>query len=411
MKQYCHKFLINIIRMEFFSSLVMLYRHARFTLPFLVILACGDTGKFDIAGEIENGKGKVIYLDKLEITGPSVMDSAKIGATEKFSFSGSTSDPAFYRLRLETNNFITLLAEPGEKITVKADASNLPGTYQVAGSESSALLKKLNDRLNSTQSQMAPLVREFIALDDSPASREEETRINKELDDIINAQRSFSIAFILENIESLAAITALYQQLDDENYVLGRTRDIQFLKIVAESLNKIYPQSPHVRALVNDAANQERGYELYKFSVIAEQTGNVVTTYPDIAMPGIDGDTIRLQSLPQKYILVLFGSSRNQASVALTHDLIPLYKAYHSKGFQIYHVSIERDRQEWLNSIKFSELPWIHVAQFGESNFRAAQVYNVQQLPANYLINQEAGIVARDISVRDLGRRLNRVLD
>lgn len=402
---------MHIIRKEFFSSLFSLYRHARFTLPFLVLLACGDTGKFHIDGEIEHGTGRTIYLDKLEITGPSVLDSAKIGPNERFSFSGRISEPSFYRLRLEDNNFITLLTESGEKVNVKAEASNLPETYQVSGSESSVMLKKLNDRLASTQSQMAPLIREIIALEEGQASNEEETRINKELEEIINAQRNFSIAFILENIESLAAITALYQQLDDENYVLGRTRDIQFLKIVAESLDKIYPQSPHVRALVNDAANQERGYELFKLSVMAEQSGNVVTTYPDIAMPGKDGDTIRLQSLPQKYVLVLFGSSRDQSSIALSHELIPVYNAYHRKGFQIYHVSIEQDRQEWLNSIRFSELPWIHVAEFGEANFKAAQTYNVQQLPANYLINRDAGIVARDISPRDLGRRLARVLD
>jgi hypothetical protein len=74
-------------------------------------------------------------------------------------------------------------------------------------------------------------------------------------------------------MESLAAITALYQQLDDANYVLNRTRDIQYLKIVAESLNKKYPNSPHVKALAADAENQERNYEIYRLSAMAEQRG------------------------------------------------------------------------------------------------------------------------------------------
>ncbi len=379
-------------------------------LPFVLFFSCGESSRVRIGGKIDEGAGKTLYFEKLEVAGPAVLDSASIRSSGRFSFSSSISEPAFYRLRLENRNFITLLAEPGERITVEAQAANLAGTYSVEGSEGSELLKKLNDRLASTKKQMEPLIREIIELEEGPGFEKEEARINRELDEIIKAQRNFSIAFILDNMESLAAITALYQQLDDENYVLDQTRDIQYLKIVAESLNKKYPGSPHVRALVRDAENQERQYELYRLTAMAEQRGDLVTTYPDIALPGTDGDTIRLHSLSEKYILVLFGSSLNSASVQFSHQLLPVYRAYRDKDFQIYQVSIERDRDEWLRSIKFLELPWINVAELGEDT-GAAGVYNVQQIPANFLINRDAGIIARNLSAAELRRRLARVLD
>ena len=380
-------------------------------LPIMAFHSCGESSRVRISGKIEAGEGRILFLDKLEITGPLVLDSVRLKSNGSFSFSAGISEPAFYRLRLTDNNFITLLAEPGERMNLEAGAANLPGTYSVEGSEGSGLLKELNDRLISTRNQMDPLINEIIALEEGPGFEAEMERINEELEEIIKAQRNFSIAFILDNMESLAAITALYQQLDDATYVLHRTRDIQYLKIVAESLKKKYPGSPHVKALAADAESQERNYELYRLSAMAEQRGDVVTTYPDIAMPGIDGDTISLLSIPEKYKLVLFGSSLNAQSVQFTHELIPIYNAFRNKGFQIYQVSVERDREEWIRSIEFSELPWIHVVELGEGSFSAAHAYNLQQIPSNYLINRDVGVVARNISAPDLRRRLARALD
>jgi hypothetical protein len=377
---------------------------------FSLIAGCGQADKVRFSGELEGGKGKTLYFEKLEVESPIVIDSVTIKRNNRFSFSSKTSLPAFFRLRIDDNNFITLLAEPGERIEIKATASNLPESYSVSGSPGSELVKKLNDRLILTKRQMAPLFTEIRNMDDETFAREE-PRINEEVEEILKSQRDFSIAFIISNMESLAAITALYQQIDEHSYVLNRTRDIQYLKIVAESLKNKYPSSPHVRALAADAENQVRQYEMFRFSAIAEEQGTIVTTYPDIAMPGINGDTIRLHSIQERYVLLLFGSSLNSASVQFSHELLPVYNAYHKKGFNIYHVSVERDREEWIRSIEFSELPWVHVAELGEGTFTAAAAYNIQQIPSNYLISRDAGIVARNISSSELRRRLARALD
>ncbi len=386
-------------------------RHLYFIFPLLFFISCDRSDKFNITGEIENGSDLIIYLDKLDVGTHSVLDSARIRSSNIFSFSGRISEPSFYRVRIGDNNFVTLLVEPGEKIFIEAAASNLSGTYQVSGSEGSKLLKRLNDRLLSTRKQIDPLIKEIMALEEGSEMAQEEVRINEELEEIITAQRKFSVAFILDNMESLAAITALYQMIDEENYVLNRFRDIQYLKIIAESLTKKYPDSPHVKALARDAENQERQYELFRIASLAEQSGDVVSNYPDISMKGVEGDTIRLHSLPEKYVLVLFGSSLNQSSVEYTRELLPIYKAYHNKGFQIYQVSVERERQEWLRNIEFNELPWIHVAEFEDEDFRAAMLYNVQQIPSSYLINRDVGVVARNLSAPELRSRLARVLD
>ncbi len=76
--------------------------------------------------------------------------------------------------------------------------------------------------------------------------------LEAEFNDVIKAQRKNNIEFILNNINSLASIKALYQRINPETYVLYDQHDLQYLKIVTDSLTRHYPNSKQVQALARD---------------------------------------------------------------------------------------------------------------------------------------------------------------
>lgn len=374
-----------------------------FIALFLFFTSCNQQGKIKISGEIENGAGKTLYFEKVDVNRTITVDSLKIKSNNGFTFKAkSLPYPAFYNLKISDRNFITLLVEPDEKVELQADFSDLLATANISGSPGSVALQKVNMQLRNTLTQLFAMVQ----AEEKTIDAAEKEKIGNEIDQLLRDQRRFSIGFILENMESLASITALYQKYDDQNWVLDELRDLQYLKIVSESLSKIWPESPHVQALAKDSEAKLAEYNLALLLATAEKSGQVISNYPDLSLPNPEGDTLKISSLKSRFILVLFSASWDNKSVE--HDLAfkPVYEAFKKKGFDIYQVSLERNTQEWFRSISFNEFNWNHVSELTLLNSQAAGIYNVTSLPANFLIDKQSGIVAKDITPRELNRRL-----
>ena len=67
------------------------------------------------------------------------------------------------------------------------------------------------------------------------------------------------------------------------------------------------------------------------------------------------------------------------------------------KGFEIYQVSIDQNRAEWVDAIDQDKLTWINVGDMEEGSALAARVYNIQSVPANYLLDKDGAIVAKNL--------------
>ncbi|MCK4853451.1 MAG: TlpA family protein disulfide reductase, partial [Bacteroidales bacterium] len=227
-------------------------------------------------------------------------------------------------------------------------------------------------------------------------------------DEIIQGQRRYSIQFILEHMTSMASIYALYQKIDDNNFVLNENRDIQMVKITSQSLDTIYPTSEHVQALKRDAANLETSLYTQRLQQVIASSES---TLPEIRLPDPDGDTIALSSLRGNVILLSFWASWDQASVATNVQIRGIYDRYHAMGLEIYQVSFDNDREAWMKAIQFDELPWINVSELSYPESSVAHIYNLQELPVMFLIDRKGQIVGRDYNRIDLDRNIQRLLN
>jgi len=366
-----------------------------FTPIILLFLISCNNNKIEIKGTIVNGEGKDLSFKELLVDGTLDIERVKLSKNGSFKFKAESEVPRFYYLILSPNNFITLLLNPGDKVEIKADVSDLKNA-QITGSKESHQIQFLNKRLEKTKKELDSLSKQYAGLDKSGADEQNLTAINQQYSKLIGDLRDSSIAFILGNLDNMASIMVLYQKIDEENFVLYKNRDLQYIKLVSEALVKKYPESPHVKALMADKDNLLKRYDQLVTQKKIEELAKTkkVSGIPDITLPDTKGDSISLNSLTARYKLLCFWATWSQESIQQNIQLIDLYQKYHSKGFEVYMVSLDTKQDAWKKSIQFDQLPWINVIDINGRTSYVAKIYNVRTLPTSYLINGNDDIVS-----------------
>jgi len=372
-----------------------------------VVMSCHREPEAVISGTLAPAKGKMVYLDKMDIDKAVPVDSVKAGRNGKFRFRVAVDEPAFFLLKVSDNNFITLLTGPGEKVVVTADSAFLPAGYTVKGSEGSLLVKQLDDRLRETVRRTDSIARIYRENMGKPGFDTLKVRLDREYNDLIKAQRKYTIGFILDHLNSPASIKALYQKIDGNTYVLYDLKDLQYMKIVADTLKVYYPEAKITRALVQDLNKEMSKYnELRLQSMIKEAR----TVDLDVSLPDVKGDTVTLSSLWKKgdYVLLTFWASWCQQCITENLQLKNFYRKYHAKGLEIYAVSLDERKENWLKQVRFDELPWINV---WDRDREVAKKYNVSMPPVNFLYGPDGRMLGRDLHGRALQIKLSQIFD
>jgi hypothetical protein len=267
----------------------------------------------------------------------------------------------------------------------------------------------LNGRLENTKKILNGLTKEYERLSSTGADDTQLAKINQQYSQEVNNLRDSSIAFILKNLDNMASIMVLYQKIDNENFILYKNRDLQYIKLVSDALEKKYPDSPHVKALLADKENLLKRYEQM---VVQKKMDDLtkskkVSGLPEIALPSISGDTVSFNTTKAKYKLLCFWATWSEESIQKNLELLPLYQKYHKKGFEIYMVSLDTKDDVWRKSIQFEQLPWINVIdQSGRTSY-VAKIYNVRVLPTIYLINSNDDIVSVNPSTQEIANTLD----
>ena len=371
-------------------------------LPFVVFLAafifaCHKPDGFVISGKITNAEGKYLYMDELKVASSIPIDSVKIKKDGSFKFEGKINFPNFFLLRLSEKNFVTLLVDSTEKISVYGDAANFSRDYIVEGSPGSLLVQELNNHLTKTKLKLDSIGSRIIVFRTRENNKLQKAKWEQELADIKRNQIEYSTAFVQKHPFSMASVLALYQKFDDSNYVV---QDLYSLKVAASALNTVFPQSEHVKALY---ANTKRLMDEEKNNKLKDFISQTGTNSPEIILPNHNGRDLALSSLSGKIVLIQFWSANDRVSRIQNQALIELYSKYKTKGLEIYQVSVDTDRSVWLNAIEQDGLSWINVGDMKGSQ-AALQAYNVQQIPYNYMLDRDGSIVAKDLKGPDLDR-------
>lgn len=375
-------------------------------IPFIFVLMIAVAGfscrskATEISGQIIGAEDLRLTLERLDVNRTSVIDSVRTGKGGSFSFKLGIEEPELYIIKTDEGALINLLVSPGEKISIHSSAESFGSGYRVTGSEESERIQLLVDHLAQTRTYLDSLQLLAGAIGD-PEDPQFNLVKNTYAQAIIK-QKQFTIKYLVEHMGLLSSVYALYQKYEEGALVLNQENDLQYFKVVADSLEVTYPNSSLTLSLRADIEQREAAFEeSAKINSLLEMADEP-SGFLDLSIPDRDGKEIALSSLQGTVTLVAFWASGNSSSIQALLQLQSTYSKYHNKGFEIYAISLDNNKINWMTAMDFNEFKWINVSELSFPESRAALLYNVTGLPTTFLINREGDVVARNLYGRTL---------
>jgi len=376
------------------------------TLIVLLILvgmiSCKQHNKFTISGSVKDAAGEMLYFEYSGLLKTTILDSVRLRSNGSFKFkSNRPAYPDFYRLRL-IDKIITFAVDSCEDITIDAQNAGFATNYKVTGSETSKQIQILRKSVMNIQKLANGLTSSMDASERNAkiAGIEKDIEVHKE----------YAKKLILQNPRSTAAYFAVYQKVND-TYLFSpyNKSDKPFCAAVATSFNTYMPdyeRSKNIYALVLDAIRTDRKAK-------DKETWNEVlathgTGYINIVLPDKNNVERKLSSLIGNVILIDFSTYESKQSIDYIFSLRDLYEKYHSRGFEIYQISLDQNKQLWQQSTK--NIPWICVRDLNGPNTRYAESYNVSEIPTTFLIDKKGNILFRSLGFEELKKEIEKNL-
>ncbi len=355
-------------------------------------------GDLVLSGQMRNAADTMLLFEELTPSELVPIDTIYIDSDGNFTYNKNIDDAGFYRITANPANFITLSAEPGEHIKITADIEDMPSTYEVSGSPGSYLIWELNREKNrgmSMADSLRVLYREYRGTPEFPEKREELRAAYRNIKD---QQREFVMNVIDNNPNLLASVLALYQYF--ENHMLLKEKEhFEYFEKLSKSLCDVYPSNKHVIDLKKRVHDHKREEEQRLINDRNLAVGNLA---PEIVLPDPEGNPLALSSLRGNVVLIDFWAAWCPPCRTANIKLGELYEKFQDRGFEIYGVSLDRTRDQWLNAIEKDNITWHQVSDLRFMNSPVVNLYNFSEIPHTVLIDREGKIIARNFSADEL---------
>jgi len=338
----------------------------KYTILFLIIcsaLAISAQKATLIKGTIANNtEFKIIYLEN--ILSEEITDSAEVSSNGKYKFKVDIAESDFYKLVLSDAVYVMYIPEPGEKAQIDMDVFNSDAP-KISGSKQTELVYSTLDKNTSFNDKI------------------EEYTLK------IEAERKQMIRDMISTNPTSLACLFFIGELDAE-------QDYESYKMLSTGL-----KDHSDNYLVQDLQSQ----------VEANSRLAIGSEAPEITLPTSIGDTVSLSSLRGNYVLIDFWAAWCRPCRAESPNLVKLYDKYHAKGFEIFSVSLDKEKDAWLQAIKDDKLgKWTHVSDLMFWSSEAATDYNVQAIPFTILLDKDGKIIAKDLRGEELENKIKELI-
>ena len=369
------------------------------------MLTSCDNRKFHIDGTVTEAKDSVLYLENMSLDGPVVVDSVKLDDKGSFSFSEKAPDaPEFYRLRI-AGQIINLSVDSTETIKIKAAYPSMATGYTVEGSAECATIKELALKQIDLQNRV-------IAAQNNPNLGYDLTRDS--IGRLIEAYKDeIKRNYIYKAPMRASSYFALFQTLG--NMLIFNPResaeDVKAFAAVATSWDTYHPNALRGKNLHNIAIEGMKDVRIMRNKMAAQSIDASkvnVSNIIDISLLDNKGNRRSLTDLKGQVVLLDFHVFGARESTKRIMQMRELYNKYHSRGLEIYQVSLDPDEHFWKTQT--AALPWISVRDPQGLQSKNLASYNVTSIPTFFLIDRNNEVKKRDAQITDIDAEINALL-
>ena len=354
----------------------------------IIVFGCDNAPK-KTSIKIETDKvapqGGLVVLYTLGASKMIPLDTFKLNDSNEYESEVSITEETFYRIDVLRQQSANLILDGSEnEVGIKFDGSSI----NIVGSEKSSQLRKIDELIAKSQRDIQQL-----SLEANQANQQgDQATVQAIVDQYASLQKKSQFdlkGLIREATPSLTSIYGLNFMDLDENF--------DFFDTVTTATFQVLPQNFMV-------SQMKTRVDMARFLSV----GKVA---PDFTLPDTDGVDFSLSDLKGKYVLLDFWAAWCKPCRAENPNVLRMYNKYGGENFEILGVSLDRTKEAWVKAIADDGLPWKHVSDLKYFNSEAATLYNVNAIPATFLIDPEGNIIGKNLRGPTLEAKLQELFD
>ncbi|MDL2231378.1 AhpC/TSA family protein [Porphyromonadaceae bacterium OttesenSCG-928-L07] len=361
----------------------------KFLLPLIAVLllvACNSKPHYTIKGTVEGAETGNILL--LTLNGREIDTLIKAPLlNKKFNIEGDVQNVTHAYLMLEGQRNVTqIILENNQTYTANINVEDEFST-QISGSENQKILN------------------EFIAIVQEMKKYEQ------------SIYQEFSTAMQTNDEATTNRIKADFIKLKDEadkkeKELIKKYSDSYVAALIIAQKRGIYSEE-EISALYNvlgeyaKATEHGKTVEEYLNKVQKVAVGQIA---PDFTLKTPEGQELSLYGIQGKVKIIDFWASWCGPCRKANPDMVDLYKKYHKKGLEIIGVSLDRDKENWVEAIKADKLTWHHGSDLKYWDSDVAKLYMVNSIPHLIILDADNRIVAKNLHGDELNEAIIQIL-
>jgi peroxiredoxin len=261
-------------------------------------------------------------------------------------------------------------------------------SLRIEGSEDSQNMQKIEALMNEYQETLNELNDSYF----EAMSKRDQDAI-KDIQNQAMAMEATHGQKVKETLEGMRGSFAAMAGIS----LLNLKNDFLFVDQLVSDLNEKYPDTKMIQMMANQLEDM-RALSIGQFA-------------PEISLPDPEGNLVNLSDLRGKYVLIDFWAAWCRPCRQENPNVVKLYNEYNEKGFEVFGVSLDRTKDAWVKAIAEDQLTWTHVSDLKYFNSAAAALYQINAIPATYMLDPEGKIIAKDLRGASLENKLKEIFN
>jgi len=333
----------------------------------------------------------------------TVITDTAIIVNEKFTFRGTTAHSAIRNLSINSvPGLLPIVLEPGH-MTIeiykdsiqysKVDGPKNNTAFTVYTNEirkKSETIKELRAEMNSARSNNDNTAFNELAKKKTILNQD----LNNYIHDFVNMHSELDISLLL-----LGNLNTSRQPMN-----------IDKLKKNLTALDAIINKNSNNKTIANKL-------RLLIASKEAEEKVNIGKIAPDFSGTTPEGKTISLNDIKGKATIIDFWAAWCAPCRRENPNVVRVYDKFHDKGLEIISISLDgrsgqrEPKEAWLKAIDDDKLNWHHVSNLNYFNDPVVKLYNVNAIPATFILDENGVIVSKRLRGQALENKIAELLN